>query len=360
MQYLKLTVTQSVKYTHILIKIIYMKLLSYIVLFFMAAVMLSCEKNDGLEENPGLEESELVKRSEAHLQLKSTESIYTDQSGNKYYSFNFNPDTLEHVYSVFFEEGKKYYLTLAGENAYPVEIYLISATNDTLFYGEPVYIPIMKKYIVWESTISDTLYIAVAYTEDINFHTYYYQLTFEELSIKRLTLNDLTLECSGDWFIGEHNQLTLACHNTNYTKWARIVDNTLFNYEFSYEVGLKSGIPDIYTGIAFYAVDELQEMFNIPAACYEFKIVGPSSWEVWTWNNGVGRYTGYTEISLNRGEGAFNKLSLTASNDSAICYVNSEQVDAFRNNSFMDNGLYITVSDEKDDTLYFDNIHLIK
>jgi hypothetical protein len=323
--------------------------------------MLSCEKDRPMEENPGTTESEIVKRTEAHLQLKSTESIYVDHAGNKYFSLNFNPDTLEHVYSVYFEEGKKYYLTIAGPQAYPVEMFLITDENDTLFYGETVDIPVMKKYIVWESTISDTLYVAVSYTEDINFHTYYYQLTFEELSIKKLYLNDIILECSGDWHIDQDDRLTLACHNTSYTKWLRIVDNTLFNYEFSYEVSLRSGIPDIYTGIAIYAVDDMQEMFNMPMNCYEFKILGPVSWEVWVWGNGgMGRYWGECATSLNRGEGAFNELSVKTDNDNVGLYVNSEKVDTFRNINFMDNGLYITVSDEKEDTLYFDNIRLVK
>lgn len=335
--------------------------MKYLWVVLLTAVLLSCEKNDTLGPDSATTDTEIVKKSEAHLQLKSTESVYTDNAGNKYYSLNFNPDTLEHVYSVYFEKGKKYYLTIAGEQAFPVEMHLITSENDTLFYGEITDVPTLKKYIIWESTISDTLYVAVSYTEDINFHTYYFQLTFEELSIKTLLYNGLTWECSGDWFIGHDNQLALACQNTSIVKWARIVDNTLFNYEFSCEVGLKSGTPDIYTGIVFYAADEIQDMYNMPMGGYEFKIMGPTHCNLWTWTEG-GYGCQYAECStrLNQGEGTFNDLSVKTDFDNITLYANSEEVYAFRNVCFMDNGLYLTVWDMKEDTLYFNNIRLIK
>lgn len=338
-----------------------MKTLQLLICAILLAAVTGCEKNLDLQEDENPFENELLEISEAHFYLKSGESIYRDTAGNKYYSFNFNPDTLQHIYTVYFEEGKKYYLTVSGENAYPVEMHLINSAMDTLFYGETVDIPIMKKYIVWESTVTDTMFVSVVYPEDINFHTYHLQLTFEELTITTLNWNNLILECSGDWFVNADNDLTLACHNSSYIKWVRILDNSLFNYDFSFSVSLKSGIPDIYTGVAIYAADEMIDMFNIPDGCYEFKIVGPVSWEVWTWfGDGLGRYWGETSVSLARGEGAWNSIRITTENDSVNTYVNDELVNEFRNLNFLDNGLYITVEDSKDDTVYFRNAQLIK
>ena len=151
-----------------------MKTLNFILIILMTVTISSCEKNNDFQDSEILINNELFELSEADLRLKSGQSIYKDNSGNKYFSFNFNPDTLKHVYTVFFEKGKKYYLTVSGDHAYPIDMHLITSTMDTLFYGETVDIPIMKKYIVWESTNTDTMFITVAYTEDINFHTYYF------------------------------------------------------------------------------------------------------------------------------------------------------------------------------------------
>jgi hypothetical protein len=335
------------------------------ILFFSAVTIIlstmSCEKDTETKVDSNQTENELLDKSEAHFSLKSGQTIYADKSGNKYYNFNFNPDTLERIYSVYFEEGKKYYLTVSGENAYPINMYLLTSNKDTLFYGETVDIPIMKKYIVWESTVTDTMFVDLAYSEEINFHTYNYQLTFEELTIHTIQWNNLTLECSGDWFVNSDNILTLICYNSSYIKWARIVDNSLFNFDFSYKVSLKSGIPDIYSGIAFYGSKELQEMFNIPIGCYEFKVIGPMSWETWVWSDGgMGRYWGEIPTSLLRGENSWNELKVKTFNDNFELSINSEIVDSAKNVHFMDNGLYITIEDSKADTIFFKDITLIK
>lgn len=338
-----------------------MKTIHLFISVILIASIFGCEKKDDLKDKTLSTNDELVGLTEFHFQLKSSQSIYTDTTGNEYYSFNFNPDTLQHIYSIYLEEGKKYYITVSGEQAYPVEMHLLTSLKDTLFYGETVDIPIMKKYIVWKSTLTDTMYVSIAYKEDINFHTYNYQLTFEELTVHSLQWNDLILNCSGDWFINEDNYLTLACHNSSYTKWAKIEDNSLYNYQFSYLVSIQSGIPDLYTGIAFYATDNLQEMFNMPIDCYEFKIIGPTSWEVWIWGDGgMGRYWGETPVSLYRGENSWNEIYVKTLNDRANLKVNHAQVDSFRNVNFMDNGLYITVTDNKEDTVFFKDIQLIK
>lgn len=299
----------------------------------------------------------LTERSEEYLSLKSGESIYSDSTGNEYYTFSFNPDTTERVFSVRFEAGKKYYLTVSGEQAYFVDMKLLNSARDTLFFGETADIPIMKKYVVWESDEDETMFILVRYTDDINFHTFTFHLTFEELTTHSLYWNDFILECSGDWLINSENFLMLACHNTAYVKWARIVDNSLFNYDFSCSIGLLSGIPDLYTGIGIYGSELPDEMFNMPA-CYEVKILGPASWERWIWNGFIAREWGNTPTSLNRGEGMWNTMRVTTLNDYIEFYVNEVKVTSFNNVYFMDNGLYLTVMDTKSDTVFFKDLIL--
>jgi len=333
-----------------------MRIITFFLTSVLLATLLSCEKERDLQND----DSSLESRSEAYLNLKSSESIYSDENGNKYLSVIFSPDTLEHIYSVPFEKDKKYNLSIKGNYCGSVDFLLLNSNKDTLFDGEQGDIGLTRKYIVWQSNITDTFFISVCYTDDINFHTYEYYLTFEELTIHRINWKALTLDCSGDWFINSDDYLTLACHNSSYSKWAKIIDNSLFNYMLSFQIGLKSGIPDIYTGVAFFASDQLFEMVNLPDKCYEFKIIGPSSWELWTWTGGVGRDIGETLYSLNRGQGAWNEMQIEIVNDSVKLNVNSENVKSYKNLNFLDNGLYLTVDDQKDDTIYFKDIELIK
>lgn len=316
-----------------------------------------CKKGD---DPPAVHEPSLSDQAELFLFLKSGESIYSDVEGNKYLSLTFNPDTLQHVYSILFEKDKKYNLSIKGNYCSPVDFLLLNPERDTLFHGEQGNIGNSRKYIVWQSTITDTLFLLIRYTEDINFHTYQYQVTFEEISVHALNWKGLSFECSGDWLIDQQDHLALVCHNSSYSKWARIVDNSLFNYDLEFKVGLKSGIPDIYTGTAFYANEELFEMVNLPSRCYEFKIIGPSTWEQWTWNQGVGRDWGETSTSLNRGEGAWNEMKMEILNDSIWLGVNGETVKSFKNISFMNNGLLLVVDDQKEDTVFFKDFVLNK
>ena len=69
---------------------------------------------------------------EAHFALKSGQQVFEDENGNKYFSFNFNPDTLSHLYSIYFEQGKKYHLAVSGEYCVSVELLLLNTEKDLL------------------------------------------------------------------------------------------------------------------------------------------------------------------------------------------------------------------------------------
>lgn len=318
--------------------------------------MAACKK----DESATPDGNSIIDQTEKLLTLKSGERIYREENGNAYVSVKFDHETLLHRYAVLLEEGKKYNISIHGDYCGDISLSLLNAQMDTLFYGEQGDIGFTRKYIVWESTLTDTLMVSAAYTGDINFHTYEYQITFEELTTHEINVNGISFHCSGDWFITPDQYLGLVCHNSSFCKWAKVDDNSLYNYELSFDVGLESGIPDIYTGLAYFAGGEIHDMTNMPRPCDEFKILGPSGWERWFWRGGVGREWGNTSESLNSGEGAFNHMSIRTYNDSVFLSVNDEITIQDRNLDLMDNGLFLVVDDKKKDTVYFKDIQLVK
>ena len=324
--------------------------------YFIAVILLSSFLGCEMDEPIHPEDTPDLINTEACLSLKSG-PIYYDDHGNKYLQLTFSQDTLSHLYSVLFEDGKKYNLSIKGESCITVDLLLLNSQNDTICSGMQGDVGCTRKYITWESTESDTFYIRASYTGEINFHVLDYQITFEELTINQLIWNDLILECSGDWFIDDNNYLALACHNSSYSKWARIANSLPTGYKLAFETGLHSGIPDIYTGVAFKANDEINDMVNLPQYCYEFKLLGPCGWELWRWQGSVSRDMGYTSVSLNRGEGSWNQVEAELSDNSIELSVNSELVRTVASGSD-ETGLYLTVDDQKNDTVYFRNIEI--
>jgi len=75
---------------------------------------------------------------------------------------------------------------------------------------------------------------------------------------------------------------------------------------------------------------------------------------------GVGFEYGNFAQNLSLGKGSWHNISLLTFGDSIACSGNNEVVKKFRNLSFMDNGLYLTVEDKKQDTILFRNIKLEK
>lgn len=335
--------------------------MKYLNLILIAVLLISaCEK----EENNDNTENDLNSRAEKYLSLKSSEQIYSDENNNKYLTVVFDINKTEAVYGIFMEKDKKYNISVSGERCYDLDFDLLKSDKDTLFYGEYVMDENPRKYIAWKSNVTDTFFIVLNYTENINFNIYEFRITFEELTNKELKINDLNLLCSGDWSVDDSGNILLACHQTNFTKYAKIVNDSLFNYEFSYSIAHNSGIPDNYTGVAFYASQSIFDMENMPASCYNFDIRGPAAWRISYWyvgtGGGVGFEYGRTSKNLNIGVGAWNSISVKTFGDSINCFINGEDVVKFRNISFMNNGLYITIKDTKQDTVYIKDISLIK
>jgi hypothetical protein len=73
---------------------------------------------------------------------------------------------------------------------------------------------------------------------------------------------------------------------------------------------------------------------------------------------GTGFEYGNLSHNISIGKGSWNNILLTTFGDSISCSVNNEITKRFRNLSFLDNGLYITVADSKQDTIIFRDIKL--
>lgn len=342
-----------------------MKNLIYIALV-LSFVFLGCQKDP--VENPGNIPTEinLADSAERFLRIEKNKQIFIDENQNTYIPLSFDYQHLSHIFGVFLEKDVKYTISISGNSVScePIDFILLTSALDTLFRGEQGNISSTRKYICWTSDVSDTFYISSKYRYGINFHTYDYQLTFEELSTKVIQWGNLKFDCSGDWFVNDLGYLTLACHNTLSEKWAKVMDDSLYNYDFSYLVSPESGIPDSYAGIACYASGNIFDMMNMPASCYNIAVAGPSTWRLEYWymetGGGVGYDWGTTSQNLAIGAGSWNKISVTTFSDSIAYSVNSEEVKRIRNLSFMKNGLYITVEDSKKDTLFFKEIILTK
>ena len=334
-----------------------MKNLNFLILI-LALLSFGCEKDDIVSKN---NIDNLKSESEGTLVLKSFKQIYTDDNNNEYQTFSFNNEKLNYTYGVFMEKDKKYSLSISGENYTSVDFLLLKSNNDTLFRGEYDGIS-QRKYITWTSAVTDTFYIVLKYVDDINFHTYHYHLTFEELSTKPLKYNNLEFMCSGDWFIDKEGSLSIICHQTNLNKWAKINNDSINNYQFSYTVGQSTGKPDNYIGIECLASKDISDMHNLAKSGYVLDVIGPSSWRFSQYNldGSVAFGYGNTSHNLKIGVGSWNNYSLKTQNDSLIYSINGEVVLRKRNMLFMDNGLYITVDDTKKDTIRFKNIKLVK
>lgn len=326
-------------------------------LLIPSLLLLGCEKDEIQDDSL----SELEKRAEMILSLKSTQQVYTDESNNEYIDFKFDINKTSCTYGVYLLKGKKYNISVSGPEIQIVDFNLLKSNLDTLFFGVWNMMN-SQKYIAWTSDVNDTFYVDIKYNGKINFNTYVYHLTFEELTTKELQWNNLNLLCSGDWLTDNEGNLVLACHQTNYRKWAKIVNDSLYNYQFSYYISNKSGIPDNFVGIACYAGDDVFDMFNMPVPCYNFFVDGPAFWslEAWFKADGMGREFGNTSTNIKTGVGQWNMFGLETFGDSVRCYVNGENVYRFRNVHFMTNGLYIVIEDSKRDTVFLKSISLIR
>jgi len=332
----------------------------------LSFVFLGCQKDP--VENPGniTPEINLADSAENFLTIEKNMYIYTDENHNAYIPVSFDYNHLSHVFGVYLEKDKKYNISISSNTntTYFLDFTLLTSVADTLFKGEQGNPGYTKSYIYWTSSVSDTFYVSVKFKSDINFHTYDYQMTFEEVSIRLIEWGNLKLSCSGDWFINDQGYLSLTCHDSKYEKWAKVMDDSLFNYEFSYLVSPESGIPDSFTGIACYASENIFDMMNMPESCFNLAVAGPSVWRLEYWymdtGGGVGYDWGNTSQNLSMGKGSWNKIALITYGDSLVYAVNNEEVKRQRNFYFMKNGLYITVEDSKNDTLFFKDLILTK
>jgi hypothetical protein len=332
---------------------------SYAILFtvIMAIVAIGCNR-ESVEPIVGndIDSNNLSFLAERFISIKQDQQIFVDTNSNEYLDLFFDYKQLSHIIGIYLEKDKKYHFSLLGDNSTLVDFVLLKSNRDTLFVGEDNWLNGIDKYISWKSDVNDTFYVSLRYNSDINFHIKNYRLTIEDMSERRIESNDIKFICSGNWFINKSGYLSLVCHQTNIFKWAKIVDDSLQNYSFTYQFCQASGRPDNHIGIECYAAESIFDFANLSWG-YLFDVVGPASWMISYWHKAgdVGFEYGYTKNNLS---GNWNSLELNIFGDSIGFSVNNENVKRLRNLSYTENGLYIVVTDTKQDTIIFRDILL--
>ena len=141
-------------------------------LFVIAAIsFFACEK----ENPPEIEDSLNI---EYHFSLKSGEIAYSDEDGNHYYTGVFDKDTLQKNYSILIEKNINYRLSLSDIDCENVEFYFLEPDLDTLYHGEQANQGNTLQYIHVQSAVTDTFFISLRYTGDINFHKKSFHLRY--------------------------------------------------------------------------------------------------------------------------------------------------------------------------------------
>jgi len=207
--------------------------------------------------------------------------------------------------------------------------------------------------------VTDTFFISLRYTGDINFHKKSFHLALEDITITELEWEGQKWEGTRDWIIEPDGQLSINLHNTGTFRWIRLKKPDLLNYEFEVSMAFKSGLPESLAGITTNGSYEIRSNANVPHQGYSFLIKGPYSFNVWYAHGqgGTGYDYGYTSERLNTGDTP-NKISLSNIKDSLSYSINDEVVYGFNNRSFMTSYVYLMVDDNRLDTLSFSDFNL--
>lgn len=321
----------------------------------LAVIVLSltaCEK-----ENPP--EPENLLDIEYHFSLKSGQIAYSDEDGNHYYTGVFDKDTLQKNYSIFIEKDVNYRLSISDIDCENIEFLFLEPDLDTIYHGEQANQGNTIQHIHIQSAVSDTFYISLRYTGDINFHKKSFHLAIEDITIQSFQWAGHTWEGTRDWTINQNGELNISLHNTGSYRWLRLKKPDLLNYELEVYMAFESGLPESLAGIATNASDEIRTNANVPYQGYSFLIKGPYSFQVWYAHGqgGTGYDYGYTSERLNTGDTP-NKIFLSNIKDSLSYSINDERVYEFNNRSFMTSYVYLMVEDNRLDTLNFTDFKL--
>ena len=321
------------------------------ILILTILILAACEKEVPQEE-PKLP-------IEYHFQLKSGEIAYSDDDGNYYYTGVFDMDTLQKNYSISIEKDIEYRISLSNIDCENVDFYFLEPDLDTLYHGEQANQGNTLQYIHVKSAVTDTFYITLRYTGDINFHKKEFHLAFEDVTIADLEWKGHIWQGTRDWIVNNDGNLQIAMHNTGSYRWLRLSNPDLLDYELEVSMAFKSGLPESLAGIATNASEEIRQNVNVPMQGYSFLIKGPYSFQVWYAHGtgGTGFEYGYTSARLNTGMTP-NKISLSSIKDSLLYSINDEQVYEFKNLSFMTSYVYLIVEDIRLDTVVFDDFKL--
>ena len=262
-------------------------------------------------------------------------------------------------YSILIEKDINYRLSLFDIDCYNVEFHFLEPDLDTLYHGEQANQGNTLQHIYIQSPLTDTFYISLRYTGDINFHKKTFHLAVEDITIEEFEWKGHIWEGTRDWTVNQNGELSISLHNTGLYRWLRLKKPDLLNYELEVKMAFESGLPEGLAGITTNASDEIRTNANVPYQGYSFLIKGPYSFQVWYAHGqgGTGFDYGYTSERLNTGDTP-NKIFLRNVKDSLSYSINDERVYEFNNRSFMTSYVYLMVEDNRLDKLSFTDFKL--
>lgn len=290
-----------------------------------------------------------------NLNLHPVKKAYYNPDSNRYETDIFSSNHNEFNYSLETTSGNKYRILVYGVSMSDVKVELRDDQENILKIGEQANVAYSAKYLVFEAATGINYHIHIEASNPSLFGQNFY-LTFEEIGTYFLSWKGKNWLCDGDWEINSNNQLVHIGHNSGFSKWAKIADESYKDCTISLEFDVpNAGLSD-FLGIAVNAGDDIFNMINLPSVARQFKIKNLNYWEFQTIdignNGGIGRNTGYFSQVLNTGS---NQLDCNIQSDSLRYKINGAQVYSAFNDLYGVHKVYITVEDIGTDSLFLNN-----
>lgn len=286
-----------------------------------------------------------------HLTLHPVKKAYYNADNNRFEIGVFNANENALNYTMQTTSGNKYRVLMYGIPMSDVTIELHDFLGNIIKVGEQANVGLTAKYFVFDAVANSQYFIHLETTNTALFDQSFY-LTFEEVGTYNLSWKGINWQCDGDWEVNSNDQLIHIGHNSGFSKWMKITDQSYIDCAISMEFNTPiTGLPN-YLGFSVDSGDELFDMLNLPSVGRQFKITGLNAWNYRVINignnGGIGNLGGYLSQPLHSG---LNLLDCTVHSDSIRYFVNGIQELSVFNDLYGSHRVYLTVEDIGSDTL---------
>ncbi len=289
-----------------------------ILLISIIIFAISCKKDTDDTKQTATSNSTYTK----NLKLDNNKRAYYNSDNNRYETNYISSDTSSFNYSINVEPGKKYRILIYGFYMKNVDLDLFDKSDVLIKSGAQANVGNTAKYMVYESSINDTLFINIK--SDSTFNNAFF-LSFEEVNTYEIYWKNHSWSCDGDWEVNSQDQLIFKSYHSGFTKWIKLNDSTLHNYTCDISFDANNGTLNNFLGLAVRSSDIIHDMTNLPEVSKQFKLNNHNIWELWHINigtgGGIGRETGYLANYFNTTN---NIITSNIHNDSLSFSVNNE------------------------------------